>query len=90
MRDTYMISNFSSMASISFTIFQFLYSDIYADVLNEVLSNRRKRAYLTWIEHSQVKNQIKRYSEGYSLKYTIWTIQENIAIIRFIIEIKEL
>ena len=28
-------------------IFQLLFSDIYADVLNEVLSDRRKRADLT-------------------------------------------
>ena len=81
-----MTSNFSSMPYV--TIFQFLFSDIYTDVLNEVLSNRIKRANLTEIEHSQVKNQIKRYSEGFSLKYTIRTIlyllHENIVKIRFI------
>ena len=38
------------------TLFQFLFSYIYADVLNEVLSNRRKRTDLTKKEHTKVKN----------------------------------
>ena len=74
--------------AISDTIFQFLFSDIYFDFLNKVLPNRRKKANMTSREQSQVKNQRNRYSEGYSLKYTICKtlhlLHENINKISFI------
>ena len=59
--------------AISDIIIQFLFSDIYTDVFDDFLSNRRKREYLTLKDHSPVKCQRKRYSEGSSLKFTICT-----------------